>query len=41
VSAGMDHDIFVWNPYVNNHIFKLSDHAPHTLIGVKILEGAC
>ena len=34
VSAGLDHEVFVWNPYVSERIFTLRGHN-HPLIGVK------
>ena len=33
-SAGLDREAYVWNPYVEKEIFKLSGHN-HSLIGVK------
>ncbi len=38
VSGGLDHDVIVWNPYVNDPIYRLQDHS-HPLVGVQILEG--
>jgi WD40 repeat protein len=38
ISGGLDHEVIVWNPYVNDPIFRLSDHS-HPLVGVKVLEG--
>jgi WD40 repeat protein len=38
LSAGMDHDIFIWNPIVKERIFKLQGHT-HALVGVKHLKG--
>lgn len=37
-SAGLDHECFVWNTYVNEKIFLLRGHN-HPLIGVKCLPG--
>lgn len=36
MSAGLDHDIFIWNPYVDKRIFLLKGHN-HSLVGVKCL----
>mmetsp|Transcript_25721 Transcript_25721/g.45135 ORF Transcript_25721/g.45135 Transcript_25721/m.45135 type:complete len:913 (-) Transcript_25721:3141-5879(-) len=33
-SAGLDHDAYVWNPYVSKYIFRLKGHI-HSLAGVK------
>ncbi|OMJ84317.1 hypothetical protein SteCoe_14603 [Stentor coeruleus] len=33
-SAGLDRAAYVWNPYVNKHIYKLSGHI-HSLVGIK------
>lgn len=33
-SAGLDHDAYVWNPYVSKYIFRLKGHI-HSLVGVK------
>lgn len=33
-SAGLDRAAYVWNPYVNKYIYKLSGHI-HSLVGVK------
>ena len=38
LSAGLDHDIFIWNPYVDWRIFLLKGHN-HSLVGVKVLPG--
>ena len=35
-SAGLDRAAYVWNPYVTNHIYKLSGHI-HSLVGVKCI----
>lgn len=37
-SAGLDHECFVWNTYVNEKIFLLRGHN-HPLVGVKCLPG--
>jgi len=36
LSAGLDHDIYIWNPYVKKKIFLLKGHN-HSLVGVKWL----
>ena len=33
-SAGIDHDIFIWNPFVPTRIFVLKGHN-HSLVGIK------
>lgn len=38
LSAGLDHDVFVWNPLVNRKIFLLKGHN-HSLVGVKWMPG--
>jgi WD40 repeat protein len=38
LSAGMDHDIYIWNPIVKDKIFKLQGHN-HSMVGVKWLKG--
>jgi WD40 repeat protein len=38
LSAGLDHDIYIWNPYVDHKIFLLKGHN-HSLVGVKHLKG--
>lgn len=38
LSAGLDHDIYIWNPYVDKRIFLLKGHN-HSLVGVKHLKG--
>ena len=38
LSAGMDHDIFIWNPICKERIFTLKGHN-HSLVGVKWLKG--
>jgi WD40 repeat protein len=39
LSAGLDHDIFIWNPYVKKKIFLLKGHN-HSLVGVKWLPNS-
>jgi len=36
-SAGLDHDVFIWNPYVQKKIFMLKGHN-HSLVGIKIVK---
>ncbi len=36
ISAGLDHEAFVWNTYVKEKIFLLRGHN-HPLVGVKCL----
>lgn len=38
LSAGVDHEIFIWNPIVEGKIFTLPGHN-HSLVGVKWLKG--
>ena len=38
LSAGTDHDIYIWNPTVSEKIFMLKGHN-HSLVGVKWLKG--
>jgi WD40 repeat protein len=38
LSAGFDHDIYIWNPIVTDKIFQLKGHN-HSLVGVKWLKG--
>ena len=38
-SAGLEHDAFVWNPYVRKHIFKLKGHI-HSLIGIRCIPNS-
>eukprot|EP01016_Furgasonia_blochmanni_P035069 TRINITY_DN3849_c0_g3_i2.p1 TRINITY_DN3849_c0_g3~~TRINITY_DN3849_c0_g3_i2.p1 ORF type:complete len:733 (-),score=175.98 TRINITY_DN3849_c0_g3_i2:58-2256(-) len=38
LSAGLDHEAYVWNAYVKEKIFLLRGHN-HPLVGVKCLEG--
>ena len=38
LSAGLDHDIFMWNPQVKKNVFLLKGHN-HSLIGVKWIKG--
>lgn len=38
LSAGLDHDIFIWNPIVKTKINNLKGHN-HSLVGVKWLKG--
>lgn len=38
LSAGFDHEAYVWNAYVTDRIFLLRGHN-HPLIGVRCLEG--
>jgi WD40 repeat protein len=38
LSAGTDHDIYIWNPTVQEKIFMLKGHN-HSLVGVKWLKG--
>lgn len=38
LSAGTEHDIYGWNPTVNEKIFNLKGHN-HSLVGVKWLKG--
>ena len=37
-SAGFDHDICVWNPYIDNLIYKISGHTS-PLLGVDVIDG--
>lgn len=37
-SAGLDHDIYIWNPIVKEKIFMLKGHN-HSMVGVKWLKG--
>ena len=37
-SAGFDHDICVWNPYIDNLIYKITGHSS-PLIGVQVIDG--
>ena len=38
LSAGLDHDIYIWNPIVKKFIYNLKGHN-HSLVGVKWLKG--
>ncbi len=38
LSAGLDHDVMIWNPHVNKKIFALKGHN-HSLVGVKWMPG--
>ena len=38
LSAGLEHDVYVWNPLVDKRIFLLKGHN-HSLVGVKHLKG--
>jgi WD40 repeat protein len=38
LSAGLDHDVFIWNPHVQKRIFVLKGHN-HSLVGVKWMPG--
>lgn len=38
LSAGLDHDIYIWNPIVKDKIFLMKGHN-HSLVGVKWLKG--
>jgi WD40 repeat protein len=38
LSAGFDHDIYLWNPHVKKKIFTLKGHN-HSMVGVKWLKG--
>ena len=38
LSAGLDHDIYIWNPIVEGRISHLKGHN-HSLVGVKSLKG--
>lgn len=38
LSAGLDHDVFIWNPHVQKKIFLLKGHN-HSLVGVKWMPG--
>jgi WD40 repeat protein len=38
LSAGLDHDVFIWNPHVQKKIFLLKGHN-HSLVGVKWMTG--
>lgn len=38
LSAGSDHDVFIWNPHVTKWIFKLTGHN-HSLVGVRWMKG--
>jgi hypothetical protein len=37
VSAGFDHDCFVWSPFVNSLLYKLKGHSA-SLTGVHAVE---
>lgn len=37
ISAGLDREAYIWNPYVSKKIYALKGHQ-HSLIGVKALE---
>lgn len=37
-SAGFDHNLCVWNPYIESLIFKISAHSS-PLVGVVVIEG--
>jgi WD40 repeat protein len=37
-SAGFDHDLCVWNPYIDNLIYKIQGHSS-PLVGVVVIEG--
>lgn len=37
ISAGLDREAFIWNPYVSKKIYALKGHQ-HALIGVNTLE---
>ena len=39
ISAGFDHDAYVWNTYVREKIFLLRGHN-HPLVGVKCLPNS-
>ena len=39
ISAGLDHEAFVWNTYVKEKIFLLRGHN-HPLVGVKCLDNS-
>lgn len=39
-SAGLDREAYVWNPYVEKEIFRLSGHN-HSLVGVKCVPKTC
>ena len=39
VSAGLDHDAYIWNTYVSTNIFLLRGHN-HPLVGVKCLPSS-
>jgi len=38
LSAGLDHDVYIWNPIVKKTIYYLKGHN-HSLVGVKWLKG--
>ena len=38
LSAGSDHDVFIWNPHVTKKIFNLTGHN-HSLVGVRWMKG--
>lgn len=38
ISAGLDHDIFLWNPQVKQKVFTMKGHN-HSLVGVKWVRG--
>jgi len=38
MSAGLEHDVFLWNPNVQTWIFRLKGHN-HSLVGVKSMPG--
>jgi WD40 repeat protein len=38
LSAGLDHEIYIWNPIVKGRINNLKGHN-HSLVGVKWLKG--
>ena len=38
ISAGLDHDIYLWNPQVKPRVFVMKGHN-HSLVGVKWVKG--
>ena len=38
LSAGFDHEIFVYNPYIPTAIYRIQGHA-YPLVGVEVIEG--
>lgn len=38
LSAGIDHNIFVFNPYINTSIYQISSHS-YPLVGIQVIHG--